>query len=100
MTNMTKRLTFALLIAGVALAQAPAGEVRGKVVSSHDSQPLALGQVQLTGTPFRAVTAEDGTFRMTGVPAGHYVLQTATVGYYQLRQEFDLTAGETRNFDA
>src|SRR4051812_18820230 len=84
-------------------ANAEAGEVRGKVVSSRGSE--ALGQVQLTLTggpvsmPLRAITGEDGSFRIPAVPAGNYVLQTAAVDFYVVRNEFTLAAGESKSFD-
>jgi hypothetical protein len=82
-------------------AQAETGEVRGRVISSRDNEPLSLAQVQIQDSsssanlPLRAVTAPDGTFIITGVPPGSYVLQTTTVGYYLVHQEFTLAAGES-----
>ncbi|HEV8412788.1 MAG TPA: TonB-dependent receptor [Bryobacteraceae bacterium] len=94
-----------IIVAG----QAETGEVRGRVVSSRDSQPLSLVQVQIqnagasadtpTNTPYRTVTGSDGTFSITGVPPGNYALQTTTVDYYLVRQEFTLAAGESKNFE-
>ena len=110
-SNMGLRPILALLFAAVIVfAQAETGEVRGRVVSSRDKEPLSLVQVQLqdaslntgvssTNLPLRAVTAADGTFSITGVPPGSYVLQTTTVGYYLVHQEFALAAGESKNFD-
>ncbi|MBI4873298.1 MAG: TonB-dependent receptor [Acidobacteria bacterium] len=80
-------------------AQDQGGEVRGRVVASRDSEPLALVQVQLSDTPLRAVTGDDGTFRIPAVPAGNYELRVSTVGYHLVRQEFALAAGEIKSFD-
>ena len=105
-TNM--RLPSILLICStgaLVFAQADTGEVRGRVVSSRDKEPLALAQVQIqdaasnANTPLRAITGSDGAFSITGVPPGNYVLQTTTVGYYLVHQEFTLAAGESKNFD-
>jgi hypothetical protein len=82
-----------------AAAQAPTGEVNGRVVNSRDNEPLALVQVQLLDTSFRAVTGDDGTFHITGVPAANYTLQASTVGFYVLNQDFVFAAGETRTFE-
>lgn len=98
-----------LFTAVVAVAQVDTGEVSGRVVSSRNNEPLGLVQVQLqlpgtatsgtSNTTFRAVTGADGKFSIAGVPPGNYVLQTTTVDYYLVRQEFALAAGETKNFD-
>ena len=87
-----------LCIAFPARAQ-DAGDVTGRVLNWRDNQPLALVQVQLQGTMYRAITGEDGKFRIAGVAPGTYTLQASTVGYYVLRQEFTLAAGETKNLD-
>ena len=103
---MRLRWILSLLFAAVAVvAQVETGEVHGRVVSSRDNEPLGLVQVQIqdssssTNLPLRAVTGPDGTFSITGVPPGKYVLQTTTVDYYLVRQEFTLAAGESMNFD-
>jgi hypothetical protein len=98
-----------LFVTTLNFAQVDTGEVRGRVVSSRTNEPLGLVQVQLqipetstngtSNTTFRTVTGPDGTFTIPGVPPGSYVLQTTTVDYYLVRQEFSLAAGESKNFD-
>ncbi|HYV63113.1 MAG TPA: carboxypeptidase regulatory-like domain-containing protein, partial [Bryobacteraceae bacterium] len=96
---MSLRLILSLLfIAVIGFAQVDTGEVTGRVVSSRDNEALSLVQVQIQlagapadtsiNTPFRAITGTDGSFHIAGVPPGNYVLQTTTVGYYLVRQEF------------
>ena len=75
------------------------GEVNGRVISSRDNEPLSLVQIQIQGTPFRAVTGDDGKFRIPDVPPGAYVLQVSTVGYYVLREDFVVAAGGVKTFD-
>src|SRR5436190_23470773 len=83
------KLALIMMLAATSIAaQERLGEVSGRVVSSRDNEPLALVQVELAGTPFTGVTASDGTFRLTGVPAGTYALQAASVGYRIVRQDF------------
>src|SRR5438046_2187239 len=104
---MGLRWIAALIVSPIVFAQdnsnADTGEVRGKVVSSRGNE--ALGQVQLTLTgaglsmPLRAVTTDDGSFRIPAVPPGNYVLQTAAVDFYVVRNEFALAPGETKSFD-
>ena len=95
-----KICALALLLGVVsAAAQEGTAEVNGRIVSSRDNEPLALVEIQLADTPFRTVSSQDGTFHIAGVPAGQYVLQVATVGYYVARQQFGVAAGETKSFD-
>ena len=97
---MAFRWVLAFLLASIAaVAQEDVGEVRGRVVDSRGSEALALVQVQISDTDFAAVTGDDGSFRIPGVPPGSYVLQAVTVGYHMVLQEFTLAAGETKNFD-
>jgi len=100
-------IALSLLAAAVpTLAQTPpeqlpanAAEISGRVVNARDGEPLALVQVELTGTMFRAITGEDGTFHIAGVPPGNYVLQSTTVGYYTFRNPLTLAEGESRSMD-
>jgi len=92
-------IAFSLIV----FAQDDTGEVRGRVVSSRGNEALGQVQVTLTGAglsmPLRAVTAADGSFRIPAVPPGNYALQSAAVDFYVVRNEFALTAGETKTFD-
>jgi len=75
------------------------GDIAGRVLNWKDNEPLARVQIQLQGTALRAVTDDDGKFRIAGVMPGTYVLQASTVGYYVLRQEVVLAAGDSKNLD-
>src|SRR5438477_11892035 len=92
-----------IALSPILFAQEDAGEVRGRVVSSRGNEALGQVQVSLTGAPLnmplRAVTSDDGSFRIPAVPPGNYVLQTAAVDFYLVRNEFALAAGETKTFD-
>lgn len=74
-------LTAALLAAppgwwsGVGGLQAQAtGSIRGSIVSVDDGSPVARAVVDIEYTSHRTVSADDGTFELTGVPAGDRVL--------------------------
>ena len=47
-------------------APADAAQISGHVINSRDNEPMALVQVELSGTMFRAVTDDDGAFQITG----------------------------------
>ncbi|MDH4351768.1 MAG: carboxypeptidase-like regulatory domain-containing protein, partial [Gemmatimonadota bacterium] len=57
---------------------APAG---GRVLDLLSGRPLAGAVVTVEGTPLRATTAADGTFRFTDVPPGVWRFQAAAIGY-------------------
>src|SRR5713226_9581792 len=95
--GVLSRLLLAFVLPLAAWAQA--GEIRGRVIDAGTSEPLSRVQVQLAGTAHRVTTESDGTFRITGVDAGDYVLHVSTVGYHLLRQNFALASAEVREFD-
>jgi hypothetical protein len=96
-----RTLFFCLLafISAPAIAQDSTGDISGRVISARGSEPLALVQIEVQGAPFRTVTAEDGTFHIAAIPAGKYVLQASIVGYYTVREDFELTAGQNKTFE-
>src|SRR6266446_1505665 len=91
-------ISFALLTTAVP-AFAQTAEISGRIVNARDNEPLALVQVELAGTMYRTVSGDDGTFHLTGVPAGSYVLQSTTVNFYPVRTPVMLEAGEVRKID-
>ena len=54
----------------VTLGAQQTGIVTGRVTERGSGAPLVAAQVQIVGTTRGAVTAEDGRYRLTGVPAG------------------------------
>ena len=57
------------------------GGIRGQVVDSDFGQPIAKAQVTIMGSPFGAVTDEQGNFTISGVPPGVYTIQTRASSY-------------------
>ena len=57
-----------LLVPGVLHAQT--GAVEGRVVNAETGEALADVQVSLLDTELGTISADDGTFRIEGVPAG------------------------------
>jgi len=96
-------MRFTLLCGFLALApawaQAPAGEVRGSVVDARGGEALSNVVIQLVGGAYRATTESAGTFRISPVAPGDYVLNVSTVGYRLIKRPFHLDEGETKDFE-
>jgi TonB-dependent receptor len=57
------------------------GGIRGQVVDSDFGQPIAKASVTIMGSPFGAVTDDQGNFTISGVPPGVYTIQTRAPSY-------------------
>lgn len=66
-----------------ALAQEPEheGEIEGVVRDAETAEPLAGSFVSVVGTGTSAVTHGDGSFHLTGIAGGRYVLRAERLGY-------------------
>src|SRR5688572_29832332 len=64
-----------------ALGAQATGTITGRVVDSTGAQPITGVTVVVEGTQRGAVTGGDGTFRITGVPAGTVSLRARRIGY-------------------
>src|SRR5256886_841387 len=62
-------------------AQQPTGTITGQVIDSATRQPLGGVNVVVEGTGLGAITHEDGTFSILGVPAGTHTLRARRIGY-------------------
>src|SRR3982075_3776581 len=62
-------------------AQQPTGTITGQVVDSATRLPLAGVNVVVDGTRLGAVTRDDGSFTIVGVPAGTHTVRTRRIGY-------------------
>jgi len=93
--------------AGVALAAllwaaplaAQLGSVIGKVTDNSTGQPLAGAQVAVIGTTARALTQQDGSYRIANVPAGTVSVRIALIGYGSAVQTATVPAGGEARLD-
>lgn len=93
--SLVFRFLLLLLFARIAVA---AG-VKGTVTNAQGGEPLSKIQVLILGTRFLATTGPDGSFQVSQIPAGSYVLQVSGVGYRTLSVPFELgTPEETKEF--
>ncbi len=75
------------------------GVVRGTVVDAQTGEPLARVSVQLLASAYQATTDERGRFEFPEVQTGRYTLHVSTVGYRLVRRDFDVAAGEVKEFE-
>ena len=62
-------------------AQSPVSTLAGSVKDSATGRPLSGVSVFLNSTSKGTVTHDDGSFTLTGIPAGRYELIISAIGY-------------------
>ena len=88
------------MLSAVALgAQTPGGTITGRVVDSTNHQPLSGVTVSVEGTTRGTATQSDGTFRLSGLPAGSQTLRARRIGYNPQLRTVDVGAGATVSVD-
>jgi iron complex outermembrane receptor protein len=83
--HVRRWLTAAALVLGcVPLAgqlQAQGGAISGKVTDEGTGAGLDGAQISISGTKLGAATGADGSFRITGVPAGTFAVSVRRIGF-------------------
>ncbi len=93
----------AMLIIGMgAIAQQqPAGSIRGAVRDKDFGTPLAAAQVLIVETSQRTNTTAEGSFVLSGVPAGKYTVVFFKEGYVRVvRPDVIVLAGQLTDVEA
>jgi TonB-dependent receptor len=72
--------TWLILIAVFASTAATAAVITGDVRAPEDQAPVAGAHVEIAELRLSAVTGQDGTFRLSGVPPGRYTLRVSIPG--------------------
>ena len=88
-------LAASLLCTAPLKAQDLTGTIRGVVVDSATRQPVADVSVFVEGTRRGAVTGNDGSFLIGGVPAGTYTVRARRIGFSAPAQSVTVTPGST-----
>jgi TonB-linked SusC/RagA family outer membrane protein len=92
-------LAGALLCAAATLnplgAQQPTGIITGQVIDSATRQPLAGVNVIVEGTKLGAISRDDGTFTIVGVPAGMHTVRARRIGYGSVPMVVNVSDGAT-----
>jgi TonB-linked SusC/RagA family outer membrane protein len=85
-----------ILLGGAVEADAQSGQISGRVIDAETGGPLSTVQVFLQGTSRGGLSSPTGTFSLTDVPPGTYVLVANRIGYREGRQtNVTVGAGQT-----
>ena len=77
------------------VAQQPTGIITGQVIDSATRQPLVGVNVVVEGTRLGAITRDDGTFTIVGVPVGTQTVRARRIGYGTVPVIVNVTDGST-----
>ncbi len=87
-----------LFVLFLAVSAAGAANLHGKVVNQSTGESLSNVAVSLLDTSFAVATARDGSFLLSNVPAGKYVLRIDGVGFWFHRMPVEVVEGDSREF--
>jgi TonB-dependent receptor len=76
-----------------------AADITGSVLNKNTQRFLERAEVQVSGTPFRALTDRDGSFRLSGVPAGTYSIVATYAGLEAKTQTITVTEDQLAKAD-
>lgn len=82
-------------LAAVLRAQAGQGRVTGRVTDADENVSIPNVDITIGGTTLRGRTGTDGTFTITGVPAGKHDVYAKALGFAPGAQSVTVTDGAT-----
>ncbi len=92
-------LVLAMALPGWLAAQQ--GNIAGRIIDKADRQPMPGVNVIVRGTQRGAASAEDGTYRISALPAGVYTLVFRMIGYEEkVVTDVIIKPGKTTQIDA
>ncbi len=68
--------------------------IKGKVIDKSTGEPLPYADVHLIEIKKGTITKSDGTFSITGVPAGEYTIEVSYVGYKRFYKKVNVKSDE------
>ena len=101
-SRVTRVVALLLSLAGMsqgAGGQAATGAVTGRVTDIGTKGPLSDVRVQVVGSVSAGRSDANGTYRITGLPAGTYTLRAIRLGYSQGVASVTVTSGGTVTAD-
>ena len=94
----TPAVALVLLLVAFTSAFAQTGRISGKVADAKTGEPLPFANVVILGTKplLGAMTLNDGTFTIVGVPVGTHTLKCMMMGYTAVEKPgIAVNAGQT-----
>jgi len=94
--TLVRAAFFGTLAIGSAVAQTPQqGTITGRVTDAATGQPVSAAQISIVGTNLGTQANTEGQFTLRGVSAGSVELRVLRVGYGEVKQAVNVTAGQT-----
>jgi TonB-linked SusC/RagA family outer membrane protein len=87
------------LVVPLRLTAQQAGEVTGRVTDKTSGVALAGAQISVPNTTIRALTGQDGRFRVVNVPSGAQTIRVVLIGYGGTTQPVTVPAGGSATVD-
>ena len=75
------------------------GAVQGMVRDAATGQPLGAVQISLPGLNLGTLSSADGSFDLTGIPAGSHRIRAELIGYRALEETVEVAPSETVEVD-
>lgn len=99
-TFRTTVLSMVLVLFGaVAVSAQQTGTIVGQVVDAATGEPLTGVQMQVGGTNIGGLTDQNGRYVLTRIPTGERNVRANMIGYAQVTQTVNVTAGGTATAD-
>ncbi|MHA7829615.1 MAG: TonB-dependent receptor [Flagellimonas sp.] len=91
-----KKLIFVtlFLVLGTAMGQAQSGNIQGTITDENGIY-VPGANVYIESLVKGAISNFDGKFTLVGIPEGNYTLKITYLGYSDVEQEVNVSAGET-----
>ena len=86
---------FVLIGMGLPFQALAQGTMEGVVRDANTDEPVIGAQIVLPALNIGTVTDIDGTYQLTGIPAGSYDVEFRFIGYRTEAQTVTITSGQT-----
>lgn len=98
MRTFSIKITFLFLLLNT-ISMYGQGVIKGFVIDSLTMDKLKGVEIILTGTNFNTVSNTDGEFRITGIPAGDYIMKTSYLSYEGKKYLVNIESGKTQTLN-